>query len=241
MNRKNQQMLKGVEMGISEPHENERSNLLSPQEVTQLFMEQGKLITFQKGSNIFTSGQQGDRIYLINHGEVKISRQTTDGKEIILDRLGPGAIFGEAEAITGQDWKNSASVKKDSILHFVTKEAMSAKMEKDCRITKWILQRIGSKQLETENLLENLLFKSANAKVAQMLLALAKDHGKDSVDGTLIDYMITHQEIGNSIATTRETVSYAFMEFRQKGLIDTIKRRTVIKNREALEALSEEA
>ena len=233
--------LEGAKMGISEPHESQRSNLLSPQEITQFFMEHGKLVTFQKGGNIFSSGQKGDRIYLVNHGEIKISRQTTDGKEIILDRLGPGAIFGEAEAVTAQDWKNSASVKKDSILHFVPKEALMEKMAKDSRIGQWILQRISSKQLETENLLENLLFKSANAKVAQLLLSLAKEHGKDSADGTLIDYMITHQEIGNSIATTRETVSYAFMEFRQKGLIDTVKRRTIIKDKAALEELSEEA
>ncbi|NIP72652.1 MAG: winged helix-turn-helix domain-containing protein, partial [Gammaproteobacteria bacterium] len=39
---------------------------------------------------------------------------------------------------------------------------------------------------------------------------------------------ITHQEIGNLIATTRETVSYAFMEFRQRGLISTRQRKTIV-------------
>ena len=44
----------------------------------------------------------------------------------------------------------------------------------------------------------------------------------------MIDYPITHQEIGNLIATTRETVSYAFMEFRQLGLISTRQRKTIV-------------
>jgi CRP/FNR family transcriptional regulator len=224
-------------MGLSGLHEN-KSSLLSHQEVMQFFMEQGKLVTFQKGQAICTPGTAADRIYLVNHGEIKVSRGTNDGKEIILDLLGPGDIFGEAEAITGAEWKNSIITKKDCILHAISREALATRMSKDCRIAMWLMQRIGSKQLETENLLENLLFKSANAKVAQVLLELAKHYGKASGEGTLIDYLITHQEIGNTIATTRETVSYAFMEFRQMGLIDTIKRRTVIKDLTGLEALA---
>jgi CRP/FNR family transcriptional regulator len=227
-------------MGISGLHDN-RSGMLSPHEITQFFMEQGTLVTFQKGQNIFSPGEAGDRIYLINHGEVKVFRGTNDGKEIILELLGAGAIFGEAEAISNSDWKNAAVAKRDCILHSISKEALLAKMGKDPKIAMWLVQRVGSKQLETENLLESLLFKSANAKVAGILLDLAKNFGRDMEEGTLIDYMITHQEIGNSIATTRETVSYAFMEFRQMGLIDTIKRRTVIKNTEGLQALAQAA
>ena len=224
-------------MGLSGLHEN-KSKLLSPQEVMQFFMEQGKLITFQRGQAICAPGEKADRIYLVNHGEIKVSRGTNDGKEIILDLLGPGDIFGEAEAITGTEWKNSILAKKDCILHYVPKEVLALKMAKDARIAMWLMQRVGNKQLETENLLENLLFKSANSKVAQVLLELARHYGKDGIEGTLIDYLITHQEIGNTIATTRETVSYAFMEFRQMGLIDTVKRRTVIKDVEGLEAMA---
>jgi len=217
----------------------EQYNLLSPHEITQLFMEHGKLVTFQKGYALFSPGSKADRIYMINHGEIKVSRGTNDGKEIILDLLGPGAIFGEAEAIMSSDWKNSALAKKDSILHYITKDVLQEQITKDPRIGMWLMQRVGAKQLETVNLLETLLFKSANAKVAQVLIDLAKDHGKDIAEGKLVDYLITHQEIGNTIATTRETVSYAFMEFRQLGLIDTVKRRTLIKDFTGLQTLAQ--
>ncbi len=224
-------------MGVSGLHE-EKSTLLTPQEITQFFMEQGKIMTFHKGQPIFSCGSKGNRIYLINHGEVKIGRSTPDGKEIILDLLGPGDLFGEAEAITNQNWKNTALAKKDTILHWVPREILLRQMAKDPRISLWLLQRIGAKQLETENLLETLLFKSAHSKVAKVLLELAKHHGQKKQNGTMIDYLITHQEIGNTIATTRETVSYAFMEFRQMGLIDTVKRRTLIKDMDRLEEMA---
>lgn len=227
-------------MGISGLQEHFESHVLSPNEVTQLFMEQGKLVTYHKGATIYAPGEKADRIFMINHGEIKISRSTNDGKEIILDLLGPGAIFAEAETITATEWKNTAIAKKDSILHVLPKEAFQARMLKDARIAQWLMERVSNKQMQTENLLENLLFKSANAKVASVLVDLAEAYGTDIPGGTLIDYMITHQEIGNTIATTRETVSYAFMEFRQMGIIDTIKRRTVIKDFSALKHIAAE-
>jgi CRP/FNR family transcriptional regulator len=92
----------------------------------------------------------------------------------------------------------------------------------------WLTRLMSERQARMEDRLESLLFKSANGKVAQILLKLARDHGESIGEGTLINYPITHQEIGNLIATTRETVSYAFMEFRRLGLISTRRRRTIV-------------
>ena len=225
-------------MGVSGLYERHLTNALNSQEVTHFFMECGKLVTFSKGNALYAPGEVSDKIFCINHGEIKISRSTNDGKEIILDLLGPGAVFGEVETISNINRKNTAIAKKDTILHCVSKSTLEEKMNQDPRIALWIVNKISQKQIKTENLLENLLFKSANAKVANVLLDLAKTHGVKNDRGILIDYLITHQEIGNTIATTRETVSYAFMEFRQMGLIDTIKRRTIILDQEALEKVA---
>lgn len=225
-------------MGVSGLYERHLTNALNSQEVTHFFMECGKLITFSKGTALYTPGEVSDKIFCINHGEVKVSRSTNDGKEIILDLLGPNSVFGEVETISNINRKNTALAKKDTILHCVSKATLEEKMKQDSRIALWMVYKISQKQMKTENLLENLLFKSANAKVANVLLNLAKTHGIKNEKGLLVDYLITHQEIGNTIATTRETVSYAFMEFRQMGIIDTLKRRTVIVNQEALEKVA---
>lgn len=227
-------------MGVSGLIGRENYKNLSAQDILQFFMEYGKLTTLPKGSTLFSPGEKGDRIYLINHGEVKVYRSTNDGKEIILELLGPGSILGDTEALSGMEWKNTAITKQDTIVHTVTQKTLLERAEKDRKLSAWLLERTAKKQLDTEALMEGLLFKSANSKVAQLLLDLADRYGVMSEEGTLIDYLITHQEIGNTIATTRETVSYAFMEFRQAGLIDTVKRRTVIKDRGALALVAQE-
>lgn len=227
-------------MGVSGLVGREKYQSFSAQEITHFFMEWGKLTTLPKGTTLFTPGEKGDRVYYVNHGEVKVYRSTNEGKEIIMELLGPGGIIGDAEALSNLEWKNTAITKQDTIVHVLNKKTLLERIEKDRKISTWLLERLAKKQLETENLMEGLLFKSANAKVAQVLLDLSDRYGVKADEGMLIDYLITHQEIGNTIATTRETVSYAFMEFRQAGLIDTVKRRTVIKDRDALTAVAQE-
>ncbi len=225
-------------MGVSGLYERHLTSALNSQEIAHFFMEFGKLVTYSKGTALYTPGEISDKIYCVNHGEIKVSRSTNDGKEIILDLLGPNSVFGEVETISNINRKNTALAKKDTILHCISKATIEEKMKQDSRIALWMIYKTSQKQMKTENLLENLLFKSANAKVANVLLDLAKTYGTKNERGLLVDYLITHQEIGNTIATTRETVSYAFMEFRQLGIIDTLKRRTVIVDQKALEKVA---
>ena len=227
-------------MGVSGLIGRERYDSLNAQDIAHFFMEWGKLTTVPKGTTLFSPGEASDRIYCLSHGEVKIFRSTNEGKEIIMELLGPGGIFGDTEALAGCDWKNLAVTKQDSIVHVLSKKVLLERISKDHRIAQWLLERTAKKQLQTESMMEGLLFKSANAKVAQVLLDLSEKYGVTADEGTLIDYLITHQEIGNTIATTRETVSYAFMEFRQAGWIDTVKRRTVILDPTALADVARE-
>jgi len=225
-------------MGISGLVERERYANLNGTQIMHFFMEWGNLSTISKGNALFRPGETGDQVYYVSHGEVKVYRSTNDGKEIIMELLGPGSIIGDAEALSGVAWKNTAITKQDTIVHAISRKILLERIAKEPKIAFWMLERLSRKQLDTENQLEGLLFKSANAKVAQVLLDLADRYGEQADEGLLIDYLITHQEIGNTIATTRETVSYAFMEFRQAGLIDTVKRKTLIKNRSALNEIA---
>ena len=215
-------------------------NSISAQEILHYFVEYGHVHTFQKNSTIYSTGESSNSIYFINQGEVKISRSTNEGKEITLENLISLDTFGEAEALQRTERKNTASAKKDSFVYILKRDLFLEKLGANQNLALWVINRISKKQIQIENLLESLLFKSANAKVASLLISLGNQYGKEHKNGVLINYSITHQEIGNIIATTRETVSYAFMEFRHLGLIDTVKRRTLILNLQELRTISEE-
>lgn len=145
-----------------------------------------------------------------------------------LEHLWAGSIFGESEILLGGNRESQATARTALLVYVLGRDTLMGMVEKDAKFSLWLTRRMGIRQTRMEYRLESLLFKSANGKVAQLLVDLAQEHGQPTREGTTIDYSITHQEIGNLIATTRETVSYAFMEFRQQGLISTRQRKTVV-------------
>lgn len=199
-----------------------------------LFREHAGVRHVRRNTLIFAPGERATHAYLVTSGEVKISRYTPEGRELTLEHLGAGAVFGEVALLLGRPREAQALARTDAVLHVLEREGLYSLVEARPAFGLWLTQHMGERQARMESHLETLLFKSANGKVAQVLLELADEHGRQTPRGTLIDYPITHQEIGNLIATTRETVSYAFMEFRQRGLIATHQRRTIIRDRDEL-------
>jgi CRP-like cAMP-binding protein len=62
--------------------------------------------TYSSGEIIFAAGDKGDKMYVIRSGEVEIER---DGK--IVEKLGPGGIFGEMALIDGEPRAATAKAK----------------------------------------------------------------------------------------------------------------------------------
>jgi CRP-like cAMP-binding protein len=182
----------------------------------------------KRGTILYSPGQLADCVYSIQEGFVNILRHSPDGRELILDSLGPGEVFGHAEVVLGMPRENEAVARTDVGLHALERRHLLANVHADPRVGLWLAQRMAQRQSRLECRMQSLVFKSAQSKVAEVLVSLAEDYGRKVSGGILIDYPITHQEIGNLTASSRETVSYAFMEFRARGLLSTQRRRTIV-------------
>lgn len=203
-----------------------------------LFREQAMMRQYPRHSLIYSPGERASAIYMVGHGEVKLSRYTPDGRELTLDHIGPSSIFGEMEILLDRSRESQALARTECVIYQMDKNSLMKVIGSNPQFGLWLSKVMSQRQSRMEDRLETLLFKSANGKVAQILLKLAGQYGEQLSEGTLINYPITHQEIGNLIATTRETVSYAFMEFRQRGLISTRQRKTIVHDLGELEAVA---
>ena len=85
------------------------------------FKDVGK--EFPKGTILFKEGDEGKEMYLINSGEVKLSRKTSQG-DVILARLGFGEFFGEMSVITNQPRTVTAETVTDCRLNIITKDIL---------------------------------------------------------------------------------------------------------------------
>ncbi len=57
--------------------------------------------SFRAGQTIFREGQLGDRLYIIDSGQVAVSLMNENGEKVTIDVMGPGDYFGEMSLFDG--------------------------------------------------------------------------------------------------------------------------------------------
>lgn len=103
---------------------------------------------FPKGTILFKEGDDGKEMFLINSGEVKLSRKTSQG-DVILARLGFGEFFGEMSVITNQPRTVTAETLTDCRLNVITKDILET--------------LVAGKPLVALSILKKLMFRLENA------------------------------------------------------------------------------
>jgi len=82
-----------------------------------------------------------------------------------------------------------------------------------------ILKTVGGRLRQVESKVSDLVFHSAPARLAKLLLQLGKSMGKRDQDTIRLNVRLTHQNLANLIGTSRETVSALLGQFQRQGLL----------------------
>lgn len=187
---------------------------------------------------IYLPGDRAVGVHFVSSGRVKISKVTRDGKELTLAYRGPGELFGETCLLEGGPREEMAEAMDASSTIEVGREALDRLLASSSLIAYRFARALMSSQRQLETRLEQLIFKDVGAKLAELLLELARQHGVADRRGLLVGIRITHQEMANLIGATRETVSVTLAQFKKKGLIQTEGRKVILSNAEGLRALA---
>jgi CRP-like cAMP-binding protein len=161
---------------------------------------------------IYFPEERSDNIYLLKEGKVKISRVSEDGKKTTLHLIGPGEIFGES-AILGQDKReNIAEVVEDATICSINRTMFQEMLAINPKINLTINKFIGLRIRKIQAHVEDLVFKDAKERVIAFLKRYTQSFGKKMVDGWMVRPFLTHQEIADPSATSRQTVNSILQE-----------------------------
>ena len=189
---------------------------------------------YRKKEVIYLPGQPGEHIYLLKKGVVKISRITSEGRELTMALLKPGEIFGELEALGETKADTQAEAHSDAMICILTRNdlmgLMKAKPELGIRLSKII----GFRRQVIENRMENLIFRNISQRLSSLFIELSEQFGMPGDAGVKITIPLTHEDIANLIGAARATVSETLNEFKNNGLIETSGKCFLIKDMEFL-------
>lgn len=209
-------------------------DLMCPHKVGTGLMGNVAHKTVAKGSYIYLPNEHADKIYMIDEGRVKIGTYSSSGKEITKAILGKAEIFGELSLIGQKKRRDFAIALEDCKMCVVTVEEMKMMMRERSDFSLFLMKIMGSRMLEMEQRLESLVFKDSRTRIIEFLYNLGKDKGQRVGYETLVRKFMTHQEIANLTATSRQTVTTVLNELRSDNILTFNRRRLLIRNMEQL-------
>jgi CRP/FNR family transcriptional regulator len=184
--------------------------------------------TLRRKQVLWMPGDSADRVYFVRTGIMKVSKVTEEGRELTLQFHIKGDLFGEVAAFSPGLHETMSEAYEDTALYSLSRDEFLRFMrtwpEVALRVTGLVFER--RKRLESR--VGGLLFKTAHARLASLFLDLAADFGVRDSRGVIINLKLTHKEMASLIGATRETVSFAILDLRKDGLIQTEAKRVVI-------------
>ncbi len=120
------------------------------------FKEAGK--EFPKGTVLFKEGDIGTEMYLINSGEVKLSRKTKLGT-VVLATLGFGEFFGEMSVITNKPRTITAETVTDCRLNVIKKDVLESLVTSNPLVALSILKKLMFRLEDAYAFIEDLYVK----------------------------------------------------------------------------------
>ena len=150
---------------------------LRPEELSRLAAV-AKRSSHSPGETVFRKGDPGDSMMAVIRGRVKICTYSGDGRELVLNIVGAGVLFGEIALLDGQPRTGDAVAIEDTELLVVDRNRFMPFLKENPEIQARLLAVLCRRLRQTSEHLEDALMRDARSRVARGLLRLAEAFGK---------------------------------------------------------------
>lgn len=182
---------------------------------------------------ILLEKEDGDTLFIILKGKVKVSNFSESGKEVIFSILSDGDFFGEMSLLDGKPRSASVTALEDSELRLIRRHDFFWVIEKYPRISFRLLEELTGRLRKADQRIESMAILDVTGRIAGVLLQLAEERGIPSEQGILIQSRPIHQDLANMVGTTRETVTRVLKQLELKNYITMSGKDLIIVNPES--------
>jgi len=191
---------------------------------------------FEEGATIFIEGQSADAVWAVKEGRVHIMKSGPEGREIVLEVISPGELFGAIAALEERPYPASAVAADPCVVW-----SLPASFARDlcCRhpaLRSVILQQVTSRLRSAHDRLRSVALEPVEQRLARALLALAEKIGEEKDGLTVVS--VTRQQLANMIGTTVETTIRITSRWQRAGIVSSSRHELGLKDRAALRKLA---
>ena len=188
---------------------------------------------------IFAEGDTPSWFYVVRSGHVKIVRHSKTGKDVVLELLGAGEVFGGVAVIEKRPYPASAQATEPTVVLKIPSDPVIALAERHPGFIKEMALMIGRRLRAAHDSVKSLAVDPVEARLAGTLLRLAEREGTLGKDGVTLPFQLTRQSLADMSGTTVETAIRVLSRWLKEGLLTDEGGRFVVEDLEDLRALAE--
>lgn len=188
-----------------------------------------RFIRVGRGQIVFFEADTGESAYVVRSGTISIVLNSPDGREMEIDEVRAGGMFGELELLTREPRSACAVAYTNAELLVIPGPLFLKVMEAEPALARGVLDFTACRLQKSTKRQMSLAFMNAHARLARDLLRMDKEAPDPG-------YITASQEdLARGAGLIRQTVAKALGEWRRNGWLLTGRGRIVILNRKALE------
>lgn len=187
-------------------------------------------MNFKNNETIFGEGDPSDRLYILSEGNVKILKHTVMGKDVILEVMSPGDIFGGVAVLDNKPYPATAQAMKPTQVIKIGRKNLLKIMETHPELKLEIVKYFSDKLRDSHEMLKNIATERVERRIAVLLLKLSEKAGADDRGYRKIDFPLTRQEISEMVGTTVETCIRTMSRFQKNGMVRSADGRLAVRS-----------
>jgi CRP/FNR family transcriptional regulator len=189
---------------------------------------------YRRGEIIFMEGDEGNGFYIVETGQVKIYKISSEGKEQILHMFGPGESFGEVSVFTGQGFPAYAKANINSTCLFIPRADFVEMIRRDPTLALNMLGVMSLRLRKFAGLIEDLSLKEVPGRLSAYLLFLSDK----SPDPGHLELEVSKGQLAALLGTIPETLSRILTKMSRLGLLKSEGSHIRILNKPVLQKIA---
>ena len=176
---------------------------LEPEALDQL-CRYAKHITLKRGASIFCKGDPGNSLFAVISGTVKISISSPDGRNAILNLIGPGEIFGDIAVLDGAPRSADATANTNCEFFVIDRREFLPFVRSQPALSMKFIELLCERLRRTSEQVEQIILQNLPGRLASALIGLTEKRKLEPANQTIA---ITQQEISEMVGMTRESIN----------------------------------
>jgi len=183
-------------------------------------------------------GEPGGVLFVTLTGYLKVVTAGAEGKEVLLNVMGPGEVIGELSVLDGQPRSASVIALETSQLATIEREPLLEVMRASPNLAICMVEVLAQRLRNLSKRCENISSMDISSRLADVLVTLAEKHGEKTGRDVRIPVRLSQQDLGSMVGATRESVNKQLRSWTHSGVLKQEAGRVIITDFAALRSMT---